>query len=179
MSNQSILGPGYVHVYTGDGKGKTSAALGLVLRALGAGLNVFIGQFAKRGQFCEHTALCTFGDRVVVRQYGSGEGFIRGAPSKRDTELAREGLAELAAVLSAGTYDVVVLDEACLAVFYKMIRVEDLLAAIDARAPGTEVVVTGRKAPYLLIERADVVTEMAERKHYYSNGVQARQGIEH
>jgi cob(I)alamin adenosyltransferase len=168
---------GYIQVYTGEGKGKTTAALGLAVRAAGAGLRVLFAQFVKGRRTTEHKALERLADRIAVKMYG-GEGFIRGEPSEEDVAAARQGLAEVRAELAAGTYDLVVLDEASVAVKLGLFSVEDLLSTLEDRAEGVEAVVTGRDAPPELVERADLVTEMRAVKHYYDRGVRGRRGIE-
>jgi cob(I)alamin adenosyltransferase len=168
---------GYVQVYTGDGKGKTTAALGLALRAAGAGLKVFIGQFIKSAQYSEIKALERFSDRISVRQFGRGC-FIRGNPCQTDLDLARQALDAIGAALQSGDYDVVIADEANVAFGCRLVSEADLVALIDARPAHVELVLTGRNAPEGVISRADLVTEMKSVKHYYENGVSARKGIE-
>ena len=167
----------YVQVYTGDGKGKTTAALGLALRAAGAGMKVYFAQFIKHGRFSEIAALERYADRVTVRQFGRGH-LIREDVAEADLAAAREGLAAIQAAVRSGNYRVIVLDEACAAMQCGLLCVEDVLALIDASDHGVEIVITGRYAPAELIERADLVTEMKEIKHYYRHGVMARNGIE-
>jgi cob(I)alamin adenosyltransferase len=168
---------GYVQVYTGDGKGKTTAALGLALRAAGAGLKVFVAQFLKSGATSEIAALERFGDAIVCRQYGRGQ-FIRDKPSPEDIAAARNGLDEARKIVAAGDHDVVILDEANVATFFGAFSVQDLLAVIDAKPESVELVITGRRADQRIIARADLVTEMREVKHYYRQGVASRKGIE-
>lgn len=168
---------GYVHVYTGDGKGKTTAALGLALRAVGAGWKVFIGQFVKGMTYAELESLGRFGEDIVVRQYGR-DCFIHTEPDAEDIRLAQAGLQELKSIMASGDYRLVILDEANIATYYRLFSVEDLLAAVRGRADGVEVVITGRKAEPEVLEMADLVTEMKEIKHYYTQGVPARDGIE-
>ena len=168
---------GRVQLYYGEGKGKTTAALGLALRAAGAGLKVFVAQFAKRGEFSEVKALARFADDITLRQYGTGR-FIRGEPTAEDVAAARRGLGEVAAVLAKGEYRLVVLDEAAEAVHLGLLSVEELIDAIDGRDATVEVVISGRHAAPDLIERADIVTEMRPVKHYYDDGQPAREGIE-
>jgi cob(I)alamin adenosyltransferase len=174
---QRQLETGYVHVYTGDGKGKTTAALGLALRAAGAGLRVLFAQFIKGMRYSELEALERFADRITVQQYGRGC-FIHGAPAAEDIRCARRGLDEIGHALGAGDYDVVILDEANVAVQCGLFPVEALLALVAGKAESAELVFTGRYAAAALLERADVVTEMREVKHYYHRGIQARVGIE-
>lgn len=168
---------GYVHVYTGNGKGKTTAAFGLALRAAGAGLPVFIGQFVKGMKYSEIEALERFSSLITVRQYGRGC-FIRNEPQEEDIVAARAGLEEMQQVLCSEKFKVVVLDEANIATYFKLFSVDDLLALIDSKPAGIELVLTGRNADPRVIERTDLVTEMREIKHYYTSGVEARTGIE-
>lgn len=168
---------GYVHVYTGDGKGKTTAALGLAVRAAGAGLKVFIGQFVKGRWYSELAALRRLGRRVTVRQYGR-RCFIRGKPTSRDVAAARRGLADVSRVLAAGKHRLVILDEANIAVHYALFSAAELVETIRSRHASVEVVVTGRRAAPELLALADLVTDMREVKHYYRRGVKARTGIE-
>jgi len=168
---------GYVQVYTGDGKGKTTAAIGLAVRAAGAGLKVFIGQFIKSGKYSEIKALERFDDRIVCRQYGRGC-WIKGKPAEEDIRLAREGLEEVREIIAGGEYQLVILEEANVAVFFKVFDVKEMIELIDLKPDHVELVFTGRKADPKLIERADLVTEMREIKHYYTKGITARTGIE-
>ncbi len=169
---------GYVQVYTGDGKGKTTAAFGLALRAAGAGLRVFIAQFAKGKKFSEHKALERFPDLIIIKQYGSGE-FIKGKPSDEDIKAAHDGLSEVRSALSSGNFDVIILDEANIATHFGLISVDELLELIDSRPANVELVITGRRADKRIIDRADLVTEMVELKHYYQKGADARKGIDY
>jgi cob(I)alamin adenosyltransferase len=168
---------GYVHVYTGDGKGKTTAAFGLALRAVGAGLNVFIGQFVKSMSYSEVKAIGRLADCIELRQFGRGC-LLHRKPEAADVDAARRGLEEVLKVFSAGRHRVVILDEANIATHLELITVDELLALIDARPDDVELILTGRRADPRVLERADLVTEMREVKHYYKDGVTAREGIE-
>lgn len=168
---------GYVQVYTGDGKGKTTAALGLAVRAAGAGLKVFIGQFIKSMTYSEIKALERFEDLITIRQFGRGC-FIRGNPNQADIKVAGQALKALTDALKSGHYDVVIADEANVAFGCHLISEQDLLDLMDARPAQIELVLTGRGAPQAVIDRADLVTEMKAVKHYYESGVTAREGIE-
>ena len=168
---------GYVQVYTGDGKGKTTAALGLALRAAGAGLKVYIGQFIKSATYSEIKALERFSDHITLEQFGRGC-FIKGDPCDADIEAARNALSALQAALVGGRYDVVIADEANVAFGCRLISEQDLIDLIESRPDRTELILTGRNAPDAVIERADLVTEMREVKHYFQEGVTAREGIE-
>lgn len=167
---------GYIQVYTGNGKGKTTAALGLAVRAVGAGLKVYIAQFLKGMDYAELHSLKNFSN-ITLERFGRPQ-FIHGKPDKEDIRLAREGLKRIREVLSSGNYDVVILDEANIAVHLKLFSAEELIEAIRGRASNVEVVVTGRYAPEELLKIADLITEMKDVKHYYEKGVQARKGIE-
>ncbi len=167
---------GYVQVYTGNGKGKTTAALGLAFRAAGAGLKVFIAQFIKGERCSEHLALDRFGEAITYRRYGRG--LIRGIPAEEDIAGAREGMREATDAVRSGSYDVVILDEVNVAVFLGLIGVEEVLGLIRGKPASVELVLTGRNAHDAVTEEADLVTEMREIKHYYEKGVKARRGIE-
>ena len=168
---------GYVQVYTGDGKGKTTAAMGLALRAAGAGLKVYIAQFVKSERYGEIDAFERFSDLITCRLYGSGC-WLEGEPNEEDVNLARSGLDDVRQIISSGEHDVVILDEASIAKYFGLLSVDDLIALIDLKPDHVELVFTGRKADQRLIDRADLVSEMREIKHYYQKGVIARKGIE-
>jgi cob(I)alamin adenosyltransferase len=168
---------GYVQVYTGKGKGKTTAAIGLAIRSLGAGWRVFIAQFLKAGEYSEHKALAKFSDHLTIKTYGRNV-FIKGRPEDEDIRLAQAAYEEIAEIVASGRYNLVILDEANVAVHYELITVDQILDLVDRRAEGVELVITGRYAHPHLIDRADLVTEMREVKHYYQRGVKARRGVE-
>lgn len=177
VPRRSKLNKGYVHVYTGNGKGKTTAAIGLAIRAAGAGLRVLFVQFIKGASSSEITALKMFSDQISVRQYGRGR-FIKGEPCREDVEAAVRGLAEIKQALSDRGYDVVVLDEANIAIQCDLFPLDKLVELIACKPPDVEMVITGRYAHPFLVDCADVVTEMKEVKHYYQKGIMARVGIE-
>lgn len=168
---------GYVQVYTGDGKGKTTASLGLSIRAAGASLRVYIAQFIKSGDYSEIKALKRFDDLITVEQFGLGR-FIRGKPADADIKAGAAGIEKIKRVFSEGRYDVVIVEEGNTAVACGVILVEALLELIDIRPESTELVITGRGADPRVIEKADLVTEMQAVKHYYEKGVADRVGIE-
>jgi cob(I)alamin adenosyltransferase len=168
---------GYVQVYTGDGKGKTTAAIGLSVRAAGAGLRVYIAQFAKGAASSELAALESLSNRITVVRHGRGS-FIRGRPEPEDVRLAQEGLAQARQAMRSGDYEVIILDEANVAIHFGLFSAEDLLGFIDDKPEEVELVITGRRADPRVIDRADLVTEMREVRHYYQKGVAARPGIE-
>jgi len=167
---------GFVQVYTGDGKGKTTAALGLALRAAGAGLKVFIGQFIKMGDYSEIKALERFPDLIRVEQFGLGR-FVA-ASHRLQTSRCQVRLARTREAIASGEYQMVILEEANVAVKYGLFPVQELLRLIIDKPMDMELVITGRGASPRIIEAADLVTEMKEVKHYYEKGVRARVGIE-
>ncbi len=167
---------GYIQVYTGNCKGKTTAALGLALRAAGAGLRVFIAQFIKKRKCSEHKALERFDDLITVKQYGTG--FLRGKRPKAAVDSARRGLGEINEIVTSREYDVVILDEVNVATYNNLFSVEELLDLLDRKPSQVELVLTGRHADERVIKKADLVTEMLEIKHYAKKGVKARTGIE-
>jgi cob(I)alamin adenosyltransferase len=168
---------GYVHVYTGNGKGKTTAALGLAIRAAGAGMRVYIAQFVKGMHYSELDALERYADRITLKQYGR-DCFIEKEPDPADVAAARKGLEEVKSVLASGDYQMIVLDEANIATRYNLFSVDELIDLIRSKPESVELVVTGRNADSKVVAMADLVTEMKEIKHYYNRGVQARPGIE-
>jgi cob(I)alamin adenosyltransferase len=168
---------GYVQVYTGDGKGKTTAALGLAVRAAGAGLRVFIAQFVKGMHYSELETLARLQDRITIRQYGRAC-FIRNQPEPEDVFAAREGLEAVRRILRGGLHQVVILDEANIAVQYSLFSADELVELVGEKPLDVELVITGRNAHPKVLEAADLVTEMREVKHYYRQGVAARPGIE-
>ena len=159
---------GYVQVYTGDGKGKTTAAVGLAMRAAAAGLRVYFCQFMKYGPTGELDAFRLFGDRIVAEQFGTG-GELSAPDPEDDAQAARRGLAAAREV---------VLDEANVADSLGYFEPDALVDLALERPETVELVVTGRGASGTLMAVADLVTEMREVKHYYEEGVIARRGIE-
>ncbi|MCF8039650.1 MAG: cob(I)yrinic acid a,c-diamide adenosyltransferase [Desulfohalobiaceae bacterium] len=168
---------GYVQVYTGNGKGKTTAALGQALRAAGAGLKTFIGQFVKGMHYCELDILENLSQWITIRQFGR-DCFIFNDPAAEDYQLARQGLDEARGKINSREYQIVILDEVNIATYYKLIEVEEILQIIRDKPADVELILTGRMADPRVIEAADLVTEMKDVKHYYLNGIQARDGIE-
>jgi cob(I)alamin adenosyltransferase len=167
---------GYIQVYTGNGKGKTTASIGLAVRAAGAGLSVYIAQFLKKGDYSEIKALSGF-ESITVEQYGLGK-FVKGHPSEEDSAAGAAGYLKLCEILTQNTHDVVIAEEGNVAVMCNIITEKELLALMEMKPDNVELIVTGRGATPKVIERADLVTEMKEIKHYYQQGVTARVGIE-
>ncbi len=171
------LSDGYVQIYTGDGKGKTTAALGLALRASGHGLRTYIGQFMKGQRYGELEAL-RGNVHITIEQYGEVHHIYEDSVTADDVERARRGLELAREAMLSGRYDILVLDEINVAIWFGLIETEEVLAFLDERPAEVEVVLTGRRAPQALIDRAHLVTEMRMVKHYYEQGVGARRGIE-
>ncbi len=168
---------GYVQVYTGDGKGKTTASLGLCVRAVGAGKRVLFVQFLKRGEFSEIKGLRYLGGSVEVAQFGSGH-FVRGRPGDADRELASAAIDYARKLMETGKYGVVILDEVNVALNMGIVGLRDVLDLIENRPGDVELVLTGRYAPQEIMDAADLVTECRMVKHYFKKGVTAREGIE-
>lgn len=168
---------GYIQVYTGDGKGKTTAALGLALRAAGAGLKVYIAQFIKSGDYSEIKALSRLADHITVEQFGLGR-FIKAKPSPEDRAAAQKGLEAIRSALISGNYQVVIMEEGNVAAMCGLFPVDEILAIMTQKPGDVELVITGRGADARVIDKADLVTEMKAVKHYYQDGVAARVGIE-
>ena len=190
---------GYVQVYTGDGKGKTTAAIGLAVRAIGAGKKVLFLQFMKSKIYSEHKILENLSENLILETTGKpffiaeagmlseeqlakwGEEvvvFPQGKPPKDYIALMKTGVERARVAVVSGTYDVVILDEINVAMFFGVVATKDVLAIIKGKNPSTELILTGRNAPQEILACADLVTEMKEIKHYYKQGVEARLGIE-
>lgn len=190
---------GYVQVYTGKGKGKTTAAIGLAIRALGAGKRVLFLQFMKTKMYSEHNILPHVSPNLTLETMGKPffvvkEGamtkeelakwgddivvFPPGQPPQEYLDIAAKGVNRAKEAVSSGAYDLVILDEIIVTMFFELVTWEQLLRVINSKLDSVELVLTGRGATPELIERADLVTEMREIKHYYNDGVEARPGIE-
>ena len=171
------MAKGRLYVFTGNGKGKTTAALGVAIRAVGAGKRVFIAQFAKKGHYSEIEALNRLSDSITVEQFGTGR-FVGKKPRSVDFEVAAKGLERVKQVMAGEDYQMVVMDEAAVVTNLGLLAVDDLIEVTINRPEHMDLVITGRYAPQQIIEKADVATEMKARKHYFEKGVSARVGIE-
>lgn len=170
---------GLVQVYTGNGKGKTTASLGLALRAVGRGFKVCMVQFIKGGgEYGEHEAARRLAPLLTIHQTGRDNWIFKDKLDPEDIRIAQEALVLARQALTSGDYDLVILDEINGAVWFGLLSVEDILDLMAARPATVELVLTGRSADPRVIEAADLVTEMTEVKHYYQQGVPARIGIE-
>ncbi|MDP2943733.1 MAG: cob(I)yrinic acid a,c-diamide adenosyltransferase [Candidatus Omnitrophota bacterium] len=166
-----------IHIYTGEGKGKTTAALGLALRAAGAGLKVYIGQFIKGKNYSELKTLKKI-KNIKVEQFGRSC-FIRCKPNKKDIEVAKNGLQRIREILVRKNFDVIILDEINVAVKLNLLRLKEVVRLIEKIPKKTEIILTGRWAHPKILKLAHLITEMKDIKHYYKKGVKARKGIEY
>lgn len=170
---------GLVQVYTGEGKGKTTAAVGLAVRAVGAGRSVAFVQFVKGGAPSSELAVLNDLGVRVERPAVRSTGLLSGGPNQADRAAAAEAWAIAAEILAGSEYEVVILDEINVAIAYDLVSEADVLSAVDARFPMIEVILTGRGASEVMIERANLVTEMVAVKHPFDEGIPARLGIEY
>jgi len=158
--------------------GKTTAALGLALRAAGYGYKTYIGQFMKGQHYGELDSIRKL-KHITIEQFGKKSFMHVGkTPSKKDLALARKAFESCRRAILSGRYKIVVLDEINVAVYFKLLGEDEVLELLDSKHEGVELILTGRYAPKSFIDRADLVTEMKEVKHYYAQGVDAREGIE-
>lgn len=173
------LSKGLIHVYTGGGKGKTTAALGLAMRAVGHGMRAIIIQFMKgRINYGELAAARRFGRSLSIIQTGRPSFVRRKDPDPVDVVLAQAGIRLAKKAIGGGQYDVVVLDEINCALDYGLVSLDQVIRLIKLKPGGVEMVLTGRKAHPAVKKLAHLVTEMREMKHYFTKGVHARRGIE-
>lgn len=176
MGNQSDK-KGYIHIYTGDGKGKTTAAIGLAIRAAGYGMKTYMGQFMKGQHYGELTALRDH-PCITIEQYGDIECVHREEITQKHIDQAQHGLKQARIVMHSRQYDIIILDEINVAVWFNLISTEKVIELLKDRPDNMEVILTGRRAPEALLEMADLVSDIKEIKHYYHHGVNARTGIE-
>ena len=172
------LKKGFVQVYTGDGKGKTSAAFGLALRAIGRGLKVYIIQFIKGGFDYGELYIIDKLPNLELKAFGQGKFVTQFPPGEKDIKIAKEAFNLAKKIVMSGEYDIVILDEINVALSLRLIKTEDVINLIKEKPEHVELVLTGRYAPKEIIEAADLVTEMREIKHPFQKGVPPRKGIE-
>ncbi len=168
---------GYIQIYTGTGKGKTTAALGLALRAAGHGLRTYFAQFMKGQAYGEITSVRLIPE-ITIEQFGKDTFIHIDHVTPEDTQMASQGLEKSAQAMMSGKYQIIILDEINVAIHFKLLTLTQVLNFLCQKPPAIELVLTGRCAPLELIEKADLVTEMVEVKHYYQKNVKARDGIE-
>jgi len=167
----------FVQVYTGNGKGKTTAAIGLAVRAAGHGMKTYIGQFMKGQLYGELTALKNH-PFITIEQYGDTKCIRKEDVTQTHIVQARQGLDRATAAMLSGQYDILVMDEINVTVWFGLLSTKEVIDVLNKRPENMEIIMTGRNAPKELIEAADLVTEMKEVKHYYTQGILARNGIE-
>jgi len=176
---QTAKRQGLIFVFTGKGKGKTSAALGMALRAAGQGLRVLILQFMKRkSNIGEVMALEKVDLPITLRQYGRSVFFKTRTCEPMDIHMAHQGLQAFEEAMESRTYDLIILDEINMAIYFDMLELEEVMQVIEKRPPELHLVLTGRYARKEILEIADLITEMQEAKHHYNDGVRAQKGIE-
>lgn len=179
IEKRTHLDKGYAQVYTGNCKGKTTAALGLAFRAMGSGLRTYVGQFMKGQHYGELDAAELVKPYITIEQYGRKDlVHVKNPPRPEDVKMAEEGLARARDAMLSGEYDIVVFDEILTAHDFNLLSVESILELLKSKPDNVEIVFTGRYAPQEVMDAADLVTEMVEVRHYYVNGVCARRGIE-
>lgn len=174
---------GMVHIYTGDGKGKTTAALGLAVRAIGHGFRVFVVQFLKNPDmmgepYGEIQAADKFRGALTIKSFGKKGWIKRGQTTDEDRNIVRQALETARKAIHDPAYKLVILDEIFLAHYFELLSVAEILEIIDSKPIEKELVLTGRNAPQEIIEKADLVTDVRSVKHYFEKGVKARKGIE-
>ncbi len=178
-SKRTHLEQGFVQVYTGNGKGKTTAAIGLAMRAIGAGLYVYFVQFMKSFPYSELSVLQAFQPQLTLKRYGNDDFVLKKQPPSAELlATMHKGLADAHRAMLSGKYDLIVLDEVLVSIYFKLFSCAEIVRFIKERPNETELVLTGRYCPHEIIDSADLVTEMKEIKHYYRQGVLARKGIE-
>ena len=173
------LQQGFVQIYTGNGKGKSTAAIGQAVRAAGFGLKTYIAQFMKEYPYSELISLKHLSEWITIEQFG-GDAFVykKELPGEAELEKAGSGLSVAREKMFSGDYDIIILDEAIVAIYFKLVTIENLVEFIRLKPKNIELILTGRYCPEELIELADLVTEMKEVKHYYQKGITSRRGIE-
>jgi cob(I)alamin adenosyltransferase len=173
------LEKGLVQVYTGNGKGKTSAAFGLALRATGRGLRVYVIQFIKGGFDYGELHVLDKLPNITLKTFGRGKFITAKPPEKEDIKLAEEALKLATEITGAGEYDIVILDEINVAIDLKLIKLQEVIEMIKKKPDNVEIILTGRNAPEEIIDLADLVTELKDIKHPFHKGFKARKGIEY
>lgn len=173
------LEKGYIQVYTGNGKGKSTAAIGQAVRAAGYGLKTYIAQFMKEYPYNELKSLEPLKEWISIEQF-AGDEFVyrKELPSREETDKARRGLAKAKSKMLSGKYDLIILDEILVSIHFGLFNDEEVMTFIKMKPEKVELILTGRYCPDKILEAADLVTEMKPIKHYYQNGVLARKGIE-
>ena len=170
---------GFIQIYTGNGKGKSTAAIGQAVRAAGCGLKSYIVMFMKEFPYSEVESLKYMSEFITIAQVGKDDFVLdRELPPRAEIEKAKSALLDIQMKMASGKYNLIILDEVCVAIYFGLLTVEDVIKIIEAKPETVELILTGRYCPQQLIDLADLVTEMKEVKHYYQKGILARKGIE-
>jgi len=173
------LSQGYIQVYTGNGKGKTTAAIGQAIRALGAGLRVCMIQFMKDFHYSELNILENLSDQLTLYRFGDDRFvFKKEKPSAALRSEMQKGLQQARDIIRSGAYDLIILDEVCVSIYFHLLEENAVLELLNDKPAQVELILTGRYCPPSILERADLITTMQEERHYYQKGVLARKGIE-
>lgn len=170
---------GFVQIYTGNGKGKSTAAIGQAVRAAGFGAKTYIAQFMKEFPYNELISLKHLSEWITIEQFG-GDEFVykKELPGKEEVAKAKVGLHSAKEKMLSGEYDLIILDESIVAIYFKLFETRQIIEFIKLKPENIEIILTGRYCPSELIDLADLVTEMKEVKHYYQKGIISRKGIE-
>jgi cob(I)alamin adenosyltransferase len=173
------LEKGFIQVYTGNGKGKTTAAIGQAVRAAGFGLKTYIAQFMKEYPYNELNSLNLLNEWIIIEQF-AGDDFVyrKELPNKVEMDKARRGLEIAKAKMLSSKYDLVILDEILVSIHFGLFNDEEVMTFMKMKPVNVELILTGRYCPDKILDAADLVTEMKVIKHYYQNGILARKGIE-
>jgi len=173
------LKQGFIQIYTGNGKGKSTAAIGQAVRAAGFGLKTYIAQFMKEYPYNELNSLKYLSEWITIEQF-CGDDFVykKELPGKDEIDKARRGLAKAKSKMLSGKFDIIILDEVCVSIYFGLFSDEEILTFMKQKPDKVELILTGRYCPDNILEKADLVTEMKEIKHYYQDGIKSRQGIE-
>ncbi|MCX6169006.1 MAG: cob(I)yrinic acid a,c-diamide adenosyltransferase [Ignavibacteriales bacterium] len=170
---------GYIQIYTGNGKGKTTAAIGLAVRAAGAGLKSYIIQFMKDFPYNESISLKKLSEWITIEKVGKDDYvFRKELPPQEEIDKAKLALQTAKEKMLSNNYNLIILDEICVAIYFGLFTADNVLAFLDSKPENVELILTGRYCPQVLIDRADLVTEMNEVKHYYQKGILSRKGID-
>ena len=173
------LKQGFIQIYTGNGKGKSTAAIGQAVRAAGFGLKTYIAQFMKEYPYNELNSLKYLSEWITIEQFcGDDFVYIKQLPGKDEIDKAHRGLAKAKSKMLSGKFDLIILDEICVSIYFGLFSDEEILTFMKQKPDKVELILTGRYCPDNLLEKADLVTEMKEIKHYYQVGIKSRRGIE-
>jgi len=169
---------GLIQVYFGNGKGKTTAALGLALRAAGRGKEVLIVQFMKKWDYGELHSIQLI-PQITIKTFGTKDFVHKGKAKEIDYQEAKKAFSEGVQAAKSGQYDMIIFDELNVAIYFELLELQQVLDFLEEKPEEVEIIITGRNAPKEIIDKADLVTEMCEIKHPYQKGIQARIGIEY